>query len=110
MVNGLIRAGIPHAAILPIAALELSCLALYLIPRTAALGTLLLTGFLGGATVTHIIGGENFVPPLMIGLVIWGGAWFRIPEFRNFIPLRKGRERFDTGESARTQHPSPARG
>jgi hypothetical protein len=89
MVQGLIRAGIPEAAILPIAVLELSCLALYLIPRTTVLATFLLTGYFGGATVTHIIGRENWAPPLLIGLMIWGGAWFRVPELRNWLPLRR---------------------
>lgn len=87
MVRGLIRAGIPVAAILPIAVLELSCLALYLMPRTTVLATFLLTGYFGGATVTHIIGRENWAPPLLIGLMIWGGTWFRVPELRNWLPL-----------------------
>jgi hypothetical protein len=39
----------------PIGVLELFCLALYLIPKTAMLGTLLSTGLFGGATLTHII-------------------------------------------------------
>lgn len=88
MVDGLVRAGIPVGAIVPIALLELSCLALYLMPRTVLLGTLLLTGYFGGATVTHLIGGESLLPPLMIGLLIWAGAWFRVSEFREWIPLR----------------------
>lgn len=89
MVDGLTRAGIPPTAILPIAALELSCLALYLMPRTALLGTLLLTGYFGGATVTHLIGRESLLPPLAVGLVIWAGAYFRIPELPKLLPLRK---------------------
>jgi DoxX-like family len=89
MVDGLIRAGIPPAAITPIAILELSCLALYLIPRTAVLGTLLLTGYFGGATLTHLIAGEALLPPLVIGLIIWAGAWFRVPALRALIPLRR---------------------
>lgn len=46
--EGLIDAGIPGQAIAPIALLELSCLALFLIPRTSVLGAFLLTGYLGG--------------------------------------------------------------
>ena len=92
MVDGLTHAGIPQAAILPIAVLELLCLLLYWIPRTTLLGTLLLTGYFGGATVTHIIGGENILPPLIVGLIIWAGAYFRIPELQDLLPLRKGRE------------------
>jgi hypothetical protein len=87
MVDGLTRVGIPHALVAPIGVLELFCLALYLLPRTAMLGTLLATGFFGGATLTHIIGGESIVPPLAVGLLIWGGAWFRIGGLRNLLPM-----------------------
>ena len=87
MVDGLTHAGIPRGAIVPIAVLELSCLALYLIPRTKILGMLLLTGYFGGATVTHIIGHENFFPPLMIGLWVWAGAYLQIPALRRLLPL-----------------------
>jgi hypothetical protein len=90
MVDGLVHAGIPQEAILPIAILELSCLALYLIPRTAILGTFLLTGYFGGAIVVHIIIGESIIPPLMIGLWAWGGAYFRVPELQELLPLRRG--------------------
>jgi hypothetical protein len=89
MVDGLTHAGVPKAAILPIAVLELMCLALYLIPQTRLLGALLLTGYFGGAIVTHIIGGESFLPPLMIGVWTWGGAYFCVPGLRDLLPLVK---------------------
>ena len=47
MVDGLIRAALPESAIIPIAILELTCLAVYLIPRTMVLGAVLLTGYFG---------------------------------------------------------------
>jgi len=95
MVDGLIRAGIPRGAIIPIAALELTCLAFYLTPRTKLLGMLLLTGFLGGAAVTHIIGRENFFPPLMIGLWAWVGAYLQTPELRRLLPVAEDEGRRD---------------
>ena len=107
MVDGLLHAGIPQGAILPIAILELLCLALYLFPRTAVLGTFLLTGYFGGATVTHIIGGENFVPPLIIGLWVWGGTYFRIPELQDLFPLRKINARLESHVDAGAPRPSP---
>jgi hypothetical protein len=106
MFDALIRAGIPQAAILPIALLELSCLALFLIPRTTVLGAFLLSGYFGGATLTHIIDGESIVPPLVIGLVIWAGAWLRVPELRSLLPVRK-EEAVRTYGSAQ---PVPTRG
>ena len=103
MVGDLVHAGIPQMAILPIAILELSCLVLYLIPRTTVLGTLLLTGYFGGAIVTHIIGREHFMPPLAIGLMIWIGAWLRIPAFRDLIPFSASQAGLEIRETARHQ-------
>lgn len=87
MVADLMHAGIPQGAIVPIAVLELVCLALYLARRTAILGTVLLTGFFGGAVVTHIIGGGSFIPPLVAGVWAWGGTYLRFPKLRSFLPL-----------------------
>lgn len=89
MVDSLTRAGIPENAILPIAVLELTCLTLYLIPRTRVLGAVLLTGYFGGAMVVHIITKESIFPLLLIGLWIWGGVYFRVPALQSLLPLRK---------------------
>ena len=70
MVDGIIRAGIPESAVVPIALVELSCLALYLIPRTRVLGAVLLTGYFGGAIVVHIIGKESVFPLILLGLFV----------------------------------------
>jgi hypothetical protein len=88
-VEGFTRMGIPPGAILPLAIVELGCLALYLIPRTAVLGTVLLTGYLGGATVANLIGRSDVVHALAVGLLVWTGAWLRVPELRTLVPLRK---------------------
>jgi len=110
MVQGLTHAGIPQPLIPVIALLELACLALYLMPRTALLGMLLLTGYFGGATLTHIVGGETILPPLMVGWMIWVGAYLRIPEIRNLLPLRKTEEQFQTRSVAPQRQPLPTRG
>jgi hypothetical protein len=88
VIEELTRAGIPEGAIVPIAILELSCLALYLFPRTSLLGTFLLTGYIGGAIVTHIIGRQSFAPPLMVGLLMFLSAYLRHPELREWVPSR----------------------
>lgn len=87
VVEELTRAGIPESAIVPIAILELSCLALYLFPRTSILGTFLLTGYMGGAIVTHIIGRQSFLGPLVVGLSMFASAYLRRPELRGLIPF-----------------------
>lgn len=60
---------------------EVGCLALYLIPRTAPLGALLWTGFLGGAIATHVrLGNPLFshvLFPIYVAILLWLPLWLR---------------------------------
>ena len=100
MMEGLTRAGIPAGAVVPIAILELACLALYLIPRTMVLGAVLLTGYFGGAMVVHIIGKASVFPLIILGAWTWGGIYFRVPGLPALLPLRR--------ESAPAKKPNAA--
>jgi hypothetical protein len=81
--------GFPAGLITPIGIIELTCTALYLIPRTSVLGAILLTGYLGGATVTHLrVGDPAFVGAVIVGIFVWGGLFFREPRLRALIPFR----------------------
>jgi hypothetical protein len=66
--------------------------ALYAFPRTAILGAVLLTGYLGGAIATHLTAGSplitNTLFGLYLGLFAWGGLWLREPRLRSLLPLR----------------------
>ncbi|MGZ8311456.1 MAG: DoxX family protein [Allosphingosinicella sp.] len=66
---------------------------LHALPRTAMLGALLLTGYLGGAVATHVrIGSPLFSHVLFgvyIGILVWGGLWLRDPRVRALLPLRR---------------------
>jgi hypothetical protein len=68
------------------------CTALYAVPRTAVLGAILLTGYLGGAIATHLSAGSplisNTLFGLYLGLAVWGGLWLREPRLRELLPLR----------------------
>jgi len=72
--------------------LTLVCTVLYAIPRTAILGAILLTGYLGGAIATHFSAGSPLFSHLLfgvyLGLLAWGGLWFRDPRVRAMIPFR----------------------
>lgn len=89
MVDGLTRSGIPQGAVLPIALLELACLVVYLVPRTAILGAVLLTGYFGGAMVVHIITKDSVIPLIMFGIWVWGGIYFRFPALQGLLPLQR---------------------
>jgi len=73
--------------------LEAFCLAVYLIPRTSALGALLLTGFLGGAVATHLRVEDPLLShvffPVYVGLLLWGGLFLREQRLRTLVPVRK---------------------
>ena len=69
----------------------LACAILYAIPRTAVLGAILTTGFLGGAILTHVRLGETLTPPILIcaalGVMAWGGLYLRDARLRALLPL-----------------------
>jgi hypothetical protein len=60
----------------------------HLIPRSSVLGAILLTGYLGGATATHLRIGEPFYMPILLGLLVWGGLFLRDDRLRSLLPLR----------------------
>lgn len=75
---------------LPIlAGLQLAAIALYLIPPTAVLGAVLLTGYLGGAIASYVRIGEWYPPvvPLTTAVLAWLGLWLREPRVRALLPF-----------------------
>jgi hypothetical protein len=82
------RLGWPVNLALALGVVELSCAILYAIPQTAVLGAILLTGYLGGAVATHVRIEEQFIPPLVMGVLAWVGLYLREPRVRALIPWR----------------------
>jgi DoxX-like family len=82
------KLGYPEGTLTGIGLLELTCVALYAIPRTKVLGAVLLTGYLGGAIATHVRIGEPFVVPLILGALAWLGLYLRDEKVRALSPLR----------------------
>jgi len=87
--EGFAHMGVPISHALGLGLLELSCTVIYLIPRTAVLGAILLTGYMGGAIQTHIRIGDGIIPHVIIGILLWGGLYLRDPRLRILIPLRR---------------------
>ncbi len=89
VVQGFAHFGYPDSFALCIGILELACTVVYVIPRTSVLGAILLTGYLGGATATHVrIGEALFIIPVILGVLVWGGLFLRDDRLRALIPLR----------------------
>jgi len=88
-VPGFLHYGYPERVFLPICILEIVCAVVYAIPRTSVLGAILLTGYLGGATATHVrVGDPLFFVPAILGVLVWGGLYLRDGRLRGLIPLR----------------------
>jgi hypothetical protein len=92
VVEATVKLGYPENVIVPLGIVLTGCTILYLIPRTAALGAILLTGYLGGAIATHVRVGESLFSislPLIFGVLLWGGLYLRDNRLRKLIPLHQ---------------------
>lgn len=89
MAEGMAKMGIPMELLTTIAALELLCAVLYLIPPTAVLGSVMFTGYLGGAMLTHLRVGEGVLVHIILAGVIWLGIYLREPRLHKLLPLRR---------------------
>ena len=90
-VEGMQKMGYPENTLVPIGVAEAASTVLYLIPQTAVLGAVLLTGYLGGATDVHVRNGDEIAKlatPVVVGVLVWFGLWLRDPRIRNLLPLR----------------------
>ena len=94
------RIGFPDALCVPLGVILTACLALYLVPRTAVLGAVLLTGYLGGAVAIHARIGDPLLShtlfPIYFGVMLWGGLY-----------LRDARVRAALGAASRAGGPGP---
>ena len=89
-VEGTVHAGYPEHTVFPIGVTLLVCAILYVIPRTAVLGAILMTGYLGGATATMVrIENAWYLFPVAIGVLAWLGLYLRDERLRALVPLRK---------------------
>jgi hypothetical protein len=91
-VEGSVALGYPESSVRVIGVILLICVILYAIPRTAVLGAVLLTGYLGGAVATQLRVGNplfsHILFPIYVALLIWGGLLLREERLRSLFPLR----------------------
>jgi hypothetical protein len=92
VVKGTAELGYPISTIVPIGIILLCCVVLYLIPRTAVLGAVLLTGYLGGAIATHVRVAHPLLShtlfPIYVAAFIWGGLYLRDRRARDLLARR----------------------
>lgn len=90
VVKATVEMGYPESVILGMGIALLVSTILYLIPRTAVLGAILLTGYLGGAVASHVRLGQGAFEisfPVLFGILLWAGLVLRNPRLRTVLPL-----------------------
>jgi hypothetical protein len=90
------RIGWQEGSLNLLAFLQLGSIVLYLIPRTAILGAVLLTGYLGGAIAAYTRIGDPspILVPLSTSLIAWLGIYLREARLRTLLPFRTGAMRW----------------
>jgi hypothetical protein len=88
------KMALPEDTMTALGLLELTCAALFVVPRTAVLGAILVTGYLGGAVSLHLRAGDplwRLVDPAFFGVLAWGSLFLRDPRLKALLPLVKPR-------------------
>lgn len=95
VVEGTVALGFSPSVIVPLGVIMMVCWVLSVVPRTAVLGTILFTGYLGGAVCTHVRMGNPLFShtlfPIYFGVMLWGGLWLRDPRVRALLPFSQKR-------------------
>ena len=86
--TGMAHLGLSESLMVPLGILEMSCVAIYLIPATSMLGAILLTGYIGEAILAHLRIGDPFFFQIALGACVWLGLYLRENRLRDLIPLR----------------------
>jgi hypothetical protein len=93
VVKATVQLGYPESIIFSLGIVLLICVILYVIPRTAVLGAILLTGYRGGAVATHARVGDPLFShtlfPVYVAILLWGGLYLRENRLRELISLRR---------------------
>lgn len=88
-IKNMVNAGIPETLIPTLLILQLLSTILYVIPKTAYVGAILITGYMGGAILTHLRIGEPAVIQTLLPILAWLGLYLRDEKLQKLIPVRE---------------------
>lgn len=86
--EGLDHLGWTESQMFGLGIVEVAVVVIYLIPRTAVFGAILIAAYMGGAIATHVRVGDPFWTQILIGVVVWLGLYLRDTRLRALIPFR----------------------
>ncbi len=87
-----VRLGYPLSTLSGIGIALIACTLIYLIPRTAILGAVLLTGYLGGAVASNVRAGSGWfetIFPVLFAAMVWGGPVLQDGRLRSLLIGKK---------------------
>jgi hypothetical protein len=91
-VEGTVKLGYPPGVLVGLGVVLLACVVAYVVPRTAIVGAVLLTGYLGGAIATHVRVSDPLFShtlfPIYVAVLLWGGLFLRDPRVRALLAPR----------------------
>ena len=91
--KGTLELGFPPGSVFTLGTIQFVCLLAAIVPRTAVLGTILLTGYLGGAVATHLrLENPLFshtLFPIYLGVLLWGGLILSNAKLRKLLPVQR---------------------
>ncbi len=85
VVEATTKLGFPAGSVQPIGLTLLAITVLFAIPRTAIIGAVLLTAYLGGATATMVHAGQPIYFPVLFGVIVWTGLVLRRPNLLSLV-------------------------
>ncbi|HEY9258815.1 DoxX family protein [Chitinophaga sp.] len=88
-VKGSTDLGWPESQVQGLGVVLLLCTILYAIPRTAVLGAIFLSCYLGGAVAIMTRVNIPYYFPIVFGVLVWVGVYLRFPALRSVFPLSK---------------------
>lgn len=86
--EGLRHLGWDEGKMFWIGIVEIAIVVVYLIPRTAVLGAILIAAYMGGAIATHVRVGDPYIFQIAVGVLVWLALWLRDPRVKALIPPR----------------------
>lgn len=90
VLQGFAHYGYAENLIVVLGVLELVCTVIYAIPRTAVIGAILTTAYLGGATATNVrVGDPSCIVTALLGVLVWAGLYARDTRLRALLPLTR---------------------
>jgi hypothetical protein len=90
MVEGTLRLGYQRHHVFWLGVVEAACTVAFAVPRTSPIGAILLTGFLGGATASHVRLDQAFAFPVLAGVIVWVTLLLRRPDARHLLRVTAG--------------------